>query len=300
VNFTRDPIVLSVVTPKEGCRILIRNSKGSEREDYFADAVEIVSFEGTVFFRSSEKPKPFLIPASDFEILEVKETKMVLKSVSINKSIKISGGKQQPPPKPSNSTVEQNTNKPSSEESSKKRSRRSRRRPYSEEEKKSPPTKDVKKPETKEIKEHPIVDEAVTNSILKKLFPPPSTLIKEKLSQYKEQYPSPIKEEDGLLIEEETHDEDIVTKEPKAPELKTPESKTPEPKTPESKILDISEEKEKIEQETIKDEIKKHNEKVVDIKETTKVKETKKDIEKKKIDEKNKKDEKDTGLENKD
>ena len=97
MNFTREPIIESVITPREGCKLVVRNSRGSSQEDYFVDAVEVVSFGHSIFFRSLEKPKSFLVPVSDYEILELRETRMVLKHVPSERSVKISGGKDSPP-----------------------------------------------------------------------------------------------------------------------------------------------------------------------------------------------------------
>ena len=41
----------------------------------------------------SKDLKSFLVPASDYEILEVRETRMVLKNVGVDSSIKIGGRK---------------------------------------------------------------------------------------------------------------------------------------------------------------------------------------------------------------
>lgn len=94
MDFTREPITESVITPKEGCKLVIRSSKGVGHEEFFVDAVEVVSFGHTFFLRSLEKPKAFLVPATDYEILEVRETRMVLKHVGGDRSIKIGGGKE--------------------------------------------------------------------------------------------------------------------------------------------------------------------------------------------------------------
>ena len=99
MNFTREPIIETVVTPREGCKLVVRNSKGQAQEDYFVDAVEIVSFGSSLFFRSLEKPKSFLVPVSDYEVLELRETRMVLKHVPSERSLKIGGGKE-PAPRP--------------------------------------------------------------------------------------------------------------------------------------------------------------------------------------------------------
>lgn len=97
MDFTRQPIIETVITAKEGCKLVVRSSKGAGQEEYFVDAVEVVSFGNSFFFRSLEKPKSFLVPASDYEILEVREARMVLKNVGFERSIKIGGGKESAP-----------------------------------------------------------------------------------------------------------------------------------------------------------------------------------------------------------
>lgn len=99
MDFTREPIIETVVTPKEGCKLVVRSSKGAGQEEHFVDAVEVVTFGSSVFYRSLERPKSFLVPAVDYEILEVREARMVLKNVGMDRSIKIGGGREAPAPK---------------------------------------------------------------------------------------------------------------------------------------------------------------------------------------------------------
>lgn len=94
MDFTREPIIETVVTPKEGCKLVVRSSKTLGQEEYFVDSVEVVSFGHAIFFRSLERPKSFVVPASDYEILEVREAKIVLKNVGLERSIKIGGGRE--------------------------------------------------------------------------------------------------------------------------------------------------------------------------------------------------------------
>ncbi len=94
MDFTREPIIETVVTPKEGCKLVVRSSKAGGQEEYFVDSVEVVSFGSSVFFRSQERPKAFMVPASDYEVLEVREARMVLKNVGLDRSIKIGGGRE--------------------------------------------------------------------------------------------------------------------------------------------------------------------------------------------------------------
>lgn len=94
MDFTREPIIETIITPREGYKIIVRSSKNINQEEYFVDSVEIVSFGHSLFFRSLERPKPFLVPVTDYEILETREARMVLKSISSDRSIKIGGGKE--------------------------------------------------------------------------------------------------------------------------------------------------------------------------------------------------------------
>lgn len=97
MDFTREPIIETVITPRDGCKIVVRSSKNISQEEYFVDAVEIVSFGGASFFRSQERPKAFMVPVSDYEVLEVREARIVLKNVGLERSIKIAGGRESQP-----------------------------------------------------------------------------------------------------------------------------------------------------------------------------------------------------------
>ncbi|MEM8628840.1 MAG: hypothetical protein AAGF04_02045 [Chlamydiota bacterium] len=162
--FTREPIIESIITPKEGYKLLVRSSKGSSQEHYSVESVEIVSFGSSIFYRSTEKPKAFLLPIQDYEVLECKETRIVLKNASPEGSIKISAAKDSP----------------SNEAKDPPKKRRSRRKRTAE-----------KLPEKKVELEEPT--EAATPSTeeepsyLSKLLPPPPVLIKESLTKLQEQ-----------------------------------------------------------------------------------------------------------------
>lgn len=108
MDFTREPIIETIVTPKEGCKLVVRSSRGTGQEEYFVDAVEVVSFGHSFFFRSVERPKPFLLPATDYEIVEVREARMVLKNAGPGRSsIKIGGGREAAPRPPREQEREQ-------------------------------------------------------------------------------------------------------------------------------------------------------------------------------------------------
>jgi hypothetical protein len=99
VDFTREPIIESIITPKTGCKLVVRSSKSAGQEEYFVDAIEMVSFGNALFLRSVERPKAFLVPASDYEVIEVREARLVLKNVGVDRTIKIGGGREQKAPR---------------------------------------------------------------------------------------------------------------------------------------------------------------------------------------------------------
>ncbi len=191
MNFTREPIIETVITPREGCKLVVRSSKGTGQEDYFVDAVEVVSFGHSFFFRSQERPKSFLVPVSDYEILEVKETRMVLKNVSTDRSIKIGGGREAPPrPREEEISAEQRS---MSKREKRRRGRRGRherppealhREQHREPEQPFPPEEEPSE-EPEELAPQASGTGEKSPSFISKLFPPPSTLIKESLSRYK-------------------------------------------------------------------------------------------------------------------
>lgn len=188
MDFTREPIIESVITPKEGCKLVIRSSKGSGQEEFFVDAVEVVSFGNTFFLRSLERPKSFLVPASDYEILEVRETRMVLKNVGIDQSIKIGGGREpkksepKPTPAPAPKLPTEKPPVPEAKLEKKRERRRSYRRRRGRED------ADV---EGEDVAAIPIEGSQSENEVQAPptpaiFIPPPPTLISESIARYKE------------------------------------------------------------------------------------------------------------------
>lgn len=249
MNFTREPIIETVITPREGCKLVVRSSKGNGQEDYYVDAVEVVSFGHSFFFRSLEKPKCFLVPVSDYEILELRETRMVLKNVSAERAIKIGGGRDAPPrprehvprevfPEETQEPQEASTSEESSvaqngdnKGGDRKRDRRRRGRrggqgraatpaPHSSGETPVAPIEGAELTEGLSSQEEPKAP-----SFISKLFPPPSTLIKETLGRYKmaetteEEFVSPPSEqaddshEEGSLDLSDPHEDETHSRE---------------------------------------------------------------------------------------
>lgn len=95
MDFTREPIIETIITPKDGHKLVVRSSKNTGQEEYFVDALEVVTLGNNCFYRSIEKPKAFLVPVSDYEVVEVRESRMVLKHMGAGeKAIKIGGGRE--------------------------------------------------------------------------------------------------------------------------------------------------------------------------------------------------------------
>ncbi len=208
VNFTREPIIETIVSPKEGFKLLIKNSKGGNAEEFYVDALEVVSFGRTFFFRSLESPKAFLLPTSDYEVLEVKETRVALKNASYEKNIKIGGGREAPirqreaalppPTKEGTEPTEESTAaEPAIAESrlDKRRDRRRHRRRRMDEgewaERNPAPPGEPSAPAGHEKSSG--LDEISANGtepkgtipVFTPLIPPPPTLISQTLSRYK-------------------------------------------------------------------------------------------------------------------
>lgn len=195
MNFTREPIIETVITPREGCTLVIRSTKSSNQEEHFVEAVEVVSFGHSHFFRSQERPNSFLVPVSDYEVLELKEVRMALKNVATERSIKIGGGRDAPPrprEEPQDQVLSESRPAPAQESRSKQGGKRRRgRRGQGRHESQAYPRQDRPQEAPREEPVGPSVPEEAlaapaekAPSFISKLFPPPPTLIKD-LSRYK-------------------------------------------------------------------------------------------------------------------
>jgi hypothetical protein len=247
VDFTREPIIETIISPKEGCKLLVRSSKSADgAEEYHVDALEVVSFGNAFFFRSLEKPKPFLVPTSDYEVLEVKEPRVMLKAAVHERNIKIGGGREAPvrqapreAPAIESATVEEEVVSSSSEEAEseegsyarmdRRRDRRRRRHRRDDQEwtggPRQPQEAEGQQPssETQGGEARPAVAQPYPT-----LIPPPSTLISQTLSRYKENGvmpQTPVSDKptsDKPFLPEEMHGDT-----PPAPEAKEPAKPKP-------------------------------------------------------------------------
>ena len=204
MNFTREPIIETILSPKDGYKLCIKNSKVADSEELFVDVVEVVSFGHAFFFRGQERPKPFLVPVSDYEVFEVKETRVVLKNIAHDRNIKIGGGreafvrpqKEQPVDRLDEDVKEQEDLKETASpvegavegKSDRKRDRRRNRRRRLAEERRDGGDKD--KPEAasknEDSEESPVEEVKIQTPIYSHLLAPPTVLISERLGKLKE------------------------------------------------------------------------------------------------------------------
>ncbi len=206
MNFTREPIIETVITPREGCRLLIRSSKTADREEHSVEAVEVISFGHSFFFRSLDRAKPFLVPMADYELLEEKEVRIALKSAVPDRSIKIGGGRSSAPRErevehqesdsltaPA-STESAESQPPMNRRRDKRRSRRRRGGPGDMARPQSPPSGVYPNVHHEMIAQQEFFESAEDEEpvvapppvpVMSKLLPPPAMLIKETLGRYK-------------------------------------------------------------------------------------------------------------------
>lgn len=92
--FTREPVIETVITSREGYKLSVRNTKHLSQDPFIVEAVEVVCLGNTSFFRNCDHSKPFIVPAGDYEIMEVRDTKINLKAVGLERGVKIAGGRE--------------------------------------------------------------------------------------------------------------------------------------------------------------------------------------------------------------
>ena len=235
MDFTREPIVETVITPRDGYKLVVRSSKNHGHEEFMVDALEVVSFGSTCFFRSLERPKVFIVPASDYEIFELRESRLPLKAAPMEGVIKAAPApkaaprepeRREPVPQlkepvvepeaiPSEPSVEESEPVSGEKRSDKRRDRKKnlrRRRGGREEGENGAPG-------APEKKESPVVGSEPTTpapkeSTVTSLLPPPTTLIRDDLKRLRatEEYKGAfyVKEEASPVEEEGDDDSPVV------------------------------------------------------------------------------------------
>ena len=239
VDFTREPLVETVVTPKEGYKLLIRPISGNQQEEYSVISVEVVSFGSCFFFRSKEKPKAFLLPMTEYEVIETRETRTVLKKPQMEKPIKIGGGKKVSTK--ATKTKEQEKQEESEEETPKeepkKRERKRSRKRRTKSDKDSEPKEESSEDAGKEEKP----------PVRRTLLPPPTSLISEQIDRYKHYLAEhgallPEEMEDGSKVEELKLESEEPKKDGSEESLSPTPSFEKEAPVAEDKVVDITEE----------------------------------------------------------
>ena len=198
MNFTREPIIETILSPKDGYKLCIKNSKIADSEELFVDAIEVVSFGNAFFFRGQERPKPFFVPVSDYQVFEVKETRVVLKNATHERNIKIGGGREAPKPakEPSLAKPEEEAKEAvtvDGKPEKKRERRRNRRRKVTDDKKDSPDSENLEDGASADLEEgsEPSKGKSsegiITSAMFTSLLPPPSKLISEQLEHIREQ-----------------------------------------------------------------------------------------------------------------
>lgn len=202
MHFTREPIIETIISAKDGYKLSIKSSKGTNTEEYLVDAVEVVSLGGSFFYRCQEKPKTFFIPAQDFEILEVKETRILIKNPNIDKSIKIAGGKETPQKnqKKDDDNKSDSDNKEQAKEGEEQKREKKRGRKAKPKASGNPPAaKTEKSDETKKDSPGAKGEEKKNEgenkpTVFSHLLTPPPGLISDNIAKYKQEEESPKSE----------------------------------------------------------------------------------------------------------
>ncbi len=213
MNFTREPIIETIITPRDGYRLIVRSTKHESDEEFTVDAVEIVSFGSALFYRSLEKPHPFLLPVADYQVVEGKENRVVLKNAPFERTIKIGGGREASFKKEAEEEAEEQMLSMGMEEETseltpsigsfsegmgrKRERRRNRRRRGGHEGR-----EEQRQPESlSEIPTQAAPKEPSAPPLFTHLIPPPPNLISASIQKYKEQQakesPTPSPEVEG-------------------------------------------------------------------------------------------------------
>lgn len=195
MDFTRQPIIESIITPREGHKLVIRSSKSSGQEEHFVESVEVVTLGHQLFFRSLERPRPFIVPSNDYEVVEVREARVALKNVGAERPIRTQPVKMVKEPAVEQKQQQQQRQEaapepetaaaPSDKRRDRRRGnrRRDREEPMNEAKSAAAPAGEngaaaiVAAASTEEAKAPPP---------RKTLLPPPPTLISETLARYKD------------------------------------------------------------------------------------------------------------------
>lgn len=206
MDFTREPIIETVVTPRDGHRIVVRSSKNPGQEEFIVDALEVVSFSHAHFFRSLERPRAFLLPVSDYEILEIREPRLPLKAATLESATKKEVPRPAPQPKEPAAIKEAPVEEPVAEDQPQE-GRSDRRRDKRRAARRRRGREEGSRPEAESVPAEAVTPppkETVAPGITS-ILPPPSTLIRDDLQRLRqsEQYKGAFYSREGQNKEED-------------------------------------------------------------------------------------------------
>lgn len=203
MNFTREPIIETIISPREGYRLIVRSTKHTSEEEFTVDAVEVVSFGSALFYRSLEKPHPFLLPVADYQVVEGKESRVVLKNAQFERTIKIGGGREAsfkkeaedddsdeqmlPMGLEDEAAEEAQPAEPGMERKRERRRNRRRRGGHDHRDEQQRPRPEQASSEPRQEAAHTTPKEPFAAPLFTHLIPPPTSLISDSIQKYKEQ-----------------------------------------------------------------------------------------------------------------
>ena len=253
MDFTREPIIETVITPKDGYHILVRNSKHSGQEEFIVDVLEVVNFGKSSFFRNRERPKAFLLPVSDYEILEVREQRLGIKLASLEARREVSKATKEEPPL----IVEQEEESEEAIPETRPERRREKRRPArrkrttkeskGEEEAQKEKEESQEKEKAEKVKKEPVEtlktstaspEQKETTAPISAILPPPSTLIRDELQRLRqsEEYRGAFYETEQEEISQKPMAQEPMAQEPMVQEPMVQESVDQKPVVQESVV----------------------------------------------------------------
>ena len=203
MNFTREPILETIISAKEDYKLRLKSTKNEGSAEYLVDAVEVVCFGTTFFYRSGEPAHTFFIPAQDFEIEQVRQVRLALKTPT-ETNIKIAGGsegsnkqfsekskdnkKHKPSRENHNEKIAEKTNDLEVETHLEEKTENDAPKPHSKEKhSKRSQNKKISKDRKKAEKEAAIAttsDQTPQPSIFSHLLRPPEALISDSIHKY--------------------------------------------------------------------------------------------------------------------
>lgn len=198
--FTREPIIETIISPRDGYKLILRSSKHERQDEYSVDSVEVISFGNHCFYRSLDRGETFLLPVFDYEVIEARTTRLALKSGSMqDKEIKIGKAKEAKP----------------NQEEKKKDKRLLRKRKEQERASRIEEESDVIEEEPVPFLEKPEeVKPVERESIARIMIPPPTSLISDTLSRYQQIKPTVEEAVAEEEMKEEEEEVDFLDDEP--------------------------------------------------------------------------------------